>query len=162
MFRLGVRQGFTSFPNLRQLFIYNDIKLDIGEGSSKYIAHITETPHGLQKAKIVYRYKSTSPNGESNLASLHHNILIFIFQASPQQMLLAVDKWKQFHGIWIWYKISVYKESSRFWNVTLVNHASVLQCVIVSNKANIFKFIFSLIFDTSPHSNKTWVHEFDD
>ena len=43
------------------LFIYNDIKIGIGEGSSKYIAHITETPHGLQKANIVYRYKSTAP-----------------------------------------------------------------------------------------------------
>ena len=60
--REGGRQSCTTFPDLWLLFIYNDILIDIGEGSAKYIAHITETPHGLQKAKIVYRYKSTSPN----------------------------------------------------------------------------------------------------
>ena len=70
--REGGRQSCTTFPDLWLLFIYNDILIDIGEGSSKYIAHITETPHGLQKAKIVYRYKSTSPK-ELNPARKTHN-----------------------------------------------------------------------------------------
>ena len=38
------------------------MEIDIGQGLSKYIAHISETPYGLQKSKITYRYLSTSPN----------------------------------------------------------------------------------------------------
>ena len=57
----GDRKSFASYPEAQALSFNNDIKIDIGEGSSKYIAHITETPHGLQLVKIVYRYKSIAP-----------------------------------------------------------------------------------------------------
>ena len=44
----GGRKSSASFPKPQALSINNDIMIDIGEGSSKYISHITETPHGLQ------------------------------------------------------------------------------------------------------------------